>query len=260
MAQDGVGDEAVLVDRQFCHRFSVDELVFHAHDREAQPDPVGKHRCPDVGAEQHMLTIDDALVGEHRPCSALVDVDVLHPHVAVKAGTAGGDGQLGQGCGAMPTTYIGVGRHIVATEDHLFVEDGNSVLHLLGREQETFQPIGAGDALLARQLGQACRCGSHLDPADLVETLLTRIGEGLERPDRVFGKFGHQLRVVSLEDQPRCVRGGAASLIERPLVEDKNILPAKLSQMIGSAASCDAGADDDDGGVGAHGESFLGGS
>jgi hypothetical protein len=121
-----------------------------------------------------------------------------------------------------------------------------------GVKQVALQPVGAGSALFALELFPARRRRRHLDAAHLVEALFALVGERLERVHRVFGELGHQLRVVGLEDQARRVGGGAAGLEERPLVHHQDVLPAELRQVICGATAGDAGADDDDRGVGAH--------
>jgi hypothetical protein len=51
-----------------------------------------------------------------------------------------------------------------------------------------------------------------------------------------------------LEDQPGRVRGRAAGLEQRALVDDHDLTPAALGQVVGHAGAGDAGPDHDDAG------------
>jgi hypothetical protein len=62
---------------------------------------------------------------------------------------------------------------------------------------------------------------------------------GLERELR------HLLRVVDREDEVRRVAGRAARVGERALVEEDEVAPAEVREVIGEAVADDARADDD---------------
>ena len=59
--------------------------------------------------------------------------------------------------------------------------------------------------------------------------------------DRPLRQARHRPRRVVLEDQPRRVRGRAAGLEQRALVDDHDLVPAALGEMVGDAGAGDAG-------------------
>src|SRR5581483_8415329 len=63
--------------------------------------------------------------------------------------------------------------------------------------------------------------------------------------DRLGGQLRHLLRMVDREDEVRRVTGRAARVRQRPLVEEHQIAPAEVREVVHEAVADDAGADDD---------------
>ena len=85
----------------------------------------------------------------------------------------------------------------------------------------------------------------------------SRPGGRLRAPEllgRPLCQARHRPRRVVLEDQPRSVRRRAAGLEQRPLVDDHDLVPAALGEVVCDAGAGDAGPDHDDaGGLGRRG-------
>jgi hypothetical protein len=62
--------------------------------------------------------------------------------------------------------------------------------------------------------------------------------------DRPLRQPRHRARRVVLEDQAGRVRRRAAGLEQRPLVDDDDVLPAALGEVVGDAGAGDPGAND----------------
>ena len=105
-------------------------------------------------------------------------------------------------------------------------------------------------------------------PATAVPSLSFQVGEPLRRPghleaahglgarnavefqprpqvDGVASKARHRLGGVDLEDEARGVGRGAAGLEERALIDDDDVPPPKLCQVVCDAATGDPRANDD---------------
>ena len=120
---------------------------------------------------------------------------------------------------------------------------------LRGVEQLRLEAVAARPRPAAVEFGPALVGGGDLDAPDRVEGAERR--ELLDRPLR---QARHRARRVVLEDQPRRVRGRAAGLEERSLVDDHDLVPAALGEMVGDAGAGDTGPDHDDaGGLGRRG-------
>ena len=61
-----------------------------------------------------------------------------------------------------------------------------------------------------------------------------------------LANYAHGPGRVGLEDQARGVGGGAAGQVQRPLLDDGDVVPAAADQFVGEVGADDAGADDDD--------------
>ena len=69
--------------------------------------------------------------------------------------------------------------------------------------------------------------------------------EGVVQPDGAARELRHHAGEVGLEHSPRGVRGGTPGLEQGALVDDDDVAPAELRQVVDGAAAGDAGADDD---------------
>ena len=113
----------------------------------------------------------------------------------------------------------------------------------LGRCQEADgrDPPGRGGGHPALELLHPLRRPGDLDAARLEEDpQLLVLVDAVDREGR------HLLGVVGQEDEVRGVAGRAAGAGQRALLEQDDVRPALLGQVVGHAAADDAGADDDD--------------
>src|SRR5207237_6915290 len=115
----------------------------------------------------------------------------------------------------------------------------------LGRRQELGRlPPGLRRRDPAPQLLQPLRRPRELEPAALRED-----AELLVLEDAVLGELRHLLRVVDREDEVRRMAGRAAGVRQRPLLEQDDVAPALLRQVVDDAVADDPGADNDDAGL-----------
>ena len=91
--------------------------------------------------------------------------------------------------------------------------------------------------------------GGDLEAADRVEARQAVVLERAEQRDGVLRQPGHRARAAELEDEARGVRGRAARLPERTLVDEHDVGAAELGEVICQTGSGDAAADDDDVGL-----------
>ena len=118
--------------------------------------------------------------------------------------------------------------------------------HLLRGEQMRLDAPRRRQPVPALQIGPAFGRRRHLDAAHRVEAGGAAVPELPVLLDAVAGQPTHRLRRVGLEDQAGRVRRGAAGSEQRPLVDDQDASRAQGSQVLGDAATDDAGADDHD--------------
>ena len=119
--------------------------------------------------------------------------------------------------------------------------NGTSSFTSAGVTSETgSMPHAFADDMRRVQLLQALLGARDLDAAALREDAeLLVLAHALERELR------HLLRVVDREDEVRRVAGRAAGVRERPLVDQHDVAPAELGEVVGEAVADDAGADHD---------------
>ena len=142
-------------------------------------------------------------------------------------------------------------RRVEAAEDHRLVDERHELLHLGRRDERdsrrcpTTSPTPSGGA--APPSAPRCarpRCRRSREDAQL-----------LVLAHRVERELRHLLRVVDREDEVRGVAGRAAGVRQRALVEQHEVAPAELGEVVGEAVADDAGADHD--GAGAAGSGRL---
>ena len=177
-------------------------------------------------------------LGDTGDLGVFKDLRALHP------------GTLGQGHGNVGRVALAVQRQVDRADDAVDVEVG---IHRLGFARRDFRDIDvedAGDGGLAQQFlvprfGQGDR-----DGADLTHPRLDPgFGGELDvKISGVFGQTGHVGRTPKLADQARGVPGGARGQLLA--LQQHDIGPTHLGEVIGDRAARDATADNDRAGFG----------
>ena len=102
---------------------------------------------------------------------------------------------------------------------------------------------------LALQVGESLRRPGDFQAAHWLGAWLTVELELRPQVHGVAGEVCHGLGRIDLKDQAGRVRRGAAGLEERALLDDYDVPPSELSQVVRHAASRDSRAYDDGPGV-----------
>ena len=236
VAQDRVHDLACLA-RELGQRRRVGELMLDRHERHVEPRRQLRQLAPpDAGGDDDVLGADGPARGLHPDGAAALDQQPRDLAVA-----EGRDrlvaAQLLRGAHGLGDPVVG---HVQAAQDGLRIEQRQRVGDLRGVEQPRLEAEAARPRPAAVELGPALVGRGDLDAAHRVEG--AERGELLDRPLR---QARHRARRVVLEDQPGRVRGRAAGLEQRALVDDHDLLPAALGQVVGHAGAGDAGPDHD---------------
>ncbi len=215
----------------------------HERDRDAGQGADG--RTPDPRADQHALALDRPAVGLHAVHAAVPDVEAGDADTALERHTAGR--RLPRERRDDPHRLRdAVARDEVRPEDRVRVEQRDPLGRLVRREQVRVRdPVRPSEPLPPPQLRHPLRRRRDLDAADPVPT---RQAVQLQRPVEAHGVLrdpAHRARAVRLEHQAGGMRGGAAGLEQRPLVDHEDVGRAELRQVVGGARPDDARADDD---------------
>ena len=239
VADDRVGDLAVRVGEQR-DRADADHLVHGRGEREPGTGHPGDPRRPHAAADDHVVRLDLARAGGHRPDAAAVHRDAVHL----------GAGQHGERPGllrALPHQRAGPqrvdhpdGREVRAAQDHRLVQVRHQLVHLTRGDQLGGDAPGLGLAAPPPQLDHPLRGAGHLDAAALREHAELLVLRGA-----VLGQLEHHPRVLDREDEVGRVAGGAARVRHRSLVHQDEVPPAQLRQVVHEAVADDAGPDDD---------------
>ena len=252
----------------------VSALLLHTHHRQALGQALyrfgndvemlaGLQRNIDAGQFAHVATpqpraVDDnigrdfALIHPHarHPAIGLGDARHFHvlddPHAALPRA-------LGHRQCDIAGIGLAVGGDVEAERDVASLQQRIHRLHLGRGENRAVEPVhphGRGQPLhlLGPLVGDRDQQGTHAPEAGGKFRLFFDLGV------EVGGRGGeplHGRRMPPLPDQPRRVPGGAGG--ERLALQQHDVGPAELSEMIGDRAACDPAADDDGAGVGGKG-------
>jgi hypothetical protein len=236
VAQDRVHDLARLA-RELGQWRGVRELVLDRHQRHVEPRSQLRHApAPDPRSDDDVLGADGAERRLDAGRAATLDDEAGDLAVAER-GDRVMPAQRLRGPYGLGDPVVG---HVQAAEDRLLVDEPQQPGDLRGVEQPRLEPEAARARPAAVELGPALLGGGDLDAAHRMEGV--QRGQLLHRPLR---QARHRARRVVLEHEPRRVGGRAAGLPQRALVDDDDLLPAPLGEVVGDARAGDPGADDD---------------
>ena len=203
---------------------------------------------PDLGRE-HAAGVDDDLgldvapVGAHAAHPAVADVDPGHPGRGEDPAAAAA-GAVGERVGQLRGVEVAVGRQPGGAQHSLGRHQREQLPGLLGRDQLQRQPEGLRPAGLAAQLLQSLLAGGKADAAAL-DPARVELGLVLEPPvevDRVHHHLGQRDRAAQLPDQAGRVEGRPRG--ELGALEQDDVVPAELGQVVRQRGAADAAADD----------------
>ena len=139
---------------------------------------------------------------------------------------------------------LDVGRNIQRAQNAVG-QHGNPLAGLVGAEQMGLHPPTHAIPGLAFQVGETLLRPSHFKATHALGARLAIEFQLAPKLNRIARKARHGLRRIELENETRGVRGRAAGLKQRSLLDDDDIPPAEFRQMVRDAATGDARANDD---------------
>ncbi len=222
--------------------------------RKGNPDFLPQHRGPDIGAQQHLLGADATLAGQHPRDVSVRDLDVGNRGVADEFRIALGNGVPRQGASRMPSVDVGVARHVEAAQNDALVDERNLLLDLGRGDEKRLHAVGSGPAVAPLQVLQTLGGSGDFDAADRTVERRAVLGilQRSEEFRRVAGELRHHFGRIREKHAARCVGSGTVVLEQGSLVDHEDIAPPQPGQMVGSAATDNAGADDDETSLGTH--------
>ena len=202
----------------------------------------------DLGGEHaarvdHHLGGDVAALGPHPAHPPVAHLDPGHPGVGEDPAAAA-PRPVGQRVGQLRGVDVAVGRQPGRAEHALGRHQREELLRLVGRDQLQRQPEGLRPARLPAQLLHPLLGRGEPDPAAFGPA---RVEVGLlpDPPvevDRVHHHLGQRDRAAQLPDQPGRVEGRAGG--ELVAVDEDDVVPAQLGEVVGERGAADAAADD----------------
>ena len=158
---------------------------------------------------------------------------------------------------------LGLSRHRLGRPGRLRVDvrrDVDRPQGALGEHREEVPRLGGAENVgldapatavpsLSFQIGEPLRRPGHLQAAHGLGARNAVEFQPRPQVDGVASEARHRLGGVDLEDEARGVGRGAAGLEERALVDDDDVPPPKLCQVVCDAATGDPRANDDHSGA-----------
>jgi hypothetical protein len=226
-------------------------LVLHGVERMIDPDHLADLARPQPTGVDHLLGRDRALLGDHLPGAVAARVQLEHP-VAQHDLRALDPRRLGIGVGGTGGIQVAVERVVERAEQALGIGDRADLGDLLGAHELGVEPhvtvLGALGLEEVHAFG-GVRDGQAADvvqaaglAADLLELLVELDGVALERRDVGIGVEG----VEAAGGVPGRARGQLRAL------DQHDVAPAVLGQVIEHAAADHAAADHHHPNVGPH--------
>jgi len=219
----------------------VDHLVHRGGQRDGGAGHAGEARAPHPAGEHHELGVDVPAVGPHATHPAALGVDAQD--LGVRR-----DGQrrhvrrlLAHERPGPQRVDHGDRRGPEPREDQRGIEERHPVAHLVRADQLGPDAPGPRGRYPSGELLDPLGPARHLDAA--------AGGEGAELlvlAHRVRRQRGDLLGVVHREDEVGRVAGGAARVGQRPLVQQDEVPPAQLGEVVDDGVADDPGPDDDD--------------
>ena len=251
---DGVADHRrLLVERLHLGQVLGHQvLVAHVDDRHPVVDPGRDLVAEGAGRVDHVLAGDRALLGNHLPFAARALLGVEHPVAQHDLGAAHAR-TLGHGVGRAGRVGVAVVGRVGARQDALDVQQRMQVLDLVGADDvhldaevgelalDVAEPVDLVG--LGRQADRAAAVPAGRLPGLRLEGLVELHPVGVDR--------GHGEPANEVGNQAGRVPGRARS--ELTLVDQHDVGPAFLGQMVEQAGTHGAAADHHHAGMALHG-------
>ena len=121
-------------------------------------------------------------------------------------------------------------------------------------DEKRLHAVGSGPAVAPLQILQTLAGSGHFDAADRTVERRSVLGilQRSEEFRRVAGKLRHHFGRIGEKHAAGRVGSGTVVLEQGSLVDHEDIAPPQPGQMVGSAATDNAGADDDETSLGTH--------
>ena len=230
VAHDRVLDRRARALLEARHRADVDHLVHHRRERDVRAGHPREERAPDAAGDHDRLGLDRPAGGVHPPDAAPLDVQAAarrcsRARVSAPASTRA---LAHDRAGAERVDDADTGCVEAAEQDRL-VDVRDELLDLRrGDERHGLDAPRLRGSHSPAQLLHALLGARDLDAAALREHVHL-----LVLPHALDGELRHLLRVVDEEDEVRRVPGGAARVRQRALVEQDDVRPALLGEVVG---------------------------
>jgi hypothetical protein len=246
VAQDGQRGPVrqFIAAAQLGYRGGLHVLVGQRKQGNRHPDHGADLRAPEAGAGDNDVGRNDPFGGLNagNPPSGLLDA--RHGGGAAVL-DARGFGALDQQLHGTSSACQAIAWHVEAAQDVFVIEERVELLALGGGEDPSFDSPGGCIAQLALEVGEPGFGGGDFQAAHLVEAADAVLCQGQQLFHGVLGERRHGLGRVGLEDQARSMGGGSAGHVQRPLVQDCDVVPSPGDQFVGQVRADDAGSDDD---------------
>ena len=241
-------------------RLGEEVLVGHRDDRNGHADQPGDLRGEHPAGVHHHVGADLRAVARvfdrHAGDPAAIRADGDDRRLRADPGaTLPGAG--GQGVGEPRRIQPAIGRQVQRTEHALGRHEREAVLRLLGRDQVERQAECLRPAGLAAELIEPLGRGRQAERADLMPRGV-HAGLGRQTPVQV-GPVHHHLRERHRAPELAHEPGGMERRARGQLgaVDQDDLAPAELGQVVGDRGPADTAADDDCPGVLDHRDALL---
>ena len=215
-------------------------------ERDRRAGQRGETRTPDAARDHHLLHLDRTARSHHGADPRAAEGRARH----LQAGDLGVVQHGEHASPLRPLAHDGArtdrvdhrhARRVEAAQDHVAVHERRLRDDLDGREQLGLDAPGARGCHPPAQFLPARLGARHLDPAargiDAERGILALALQGQHRDLAI---------VIGGKDEVRRVAGGSAGIGQRPLVDQQQVLPPELRQMLDQAIADDPGADHGD--------------
>ena len=229
-----------------------DVLVLDRQHRHVEPDHGAGAAGEIAGGRDDMLGDDVALVGADQPFAGGQRLDRRDGGVAVDFG-AERAGAPGEGLGEVGGLDVAVVGVLDGAEKAVSLAERPDRLDLVRRQHVDLDADRPRHAGVIHVLVPAVAGAGEADVGDFPEAdILAGLGlEPVVECDRVFVDLAHRVGQVEQRQQPRRMPGRARGQLA-PL-DEHDVRPALLRQVIEGGDADDASADDHRAGVGFHG-------
>ncbi len=225
-------------------RLGHDVLVLDRDDRDVEPDHGAGAAREIAGRRDDVLAQDVATVGLDEPLAGRRALDGRHARLAVDLGAAAARA-FREGLRQIRRLDVAVARMPDGADHAIRLAERPELLDLCGRQHLDVDANGLGDALVGHELVEAVAGAGEADVRDLLEAdrLAGLRFEGLVERDRVFVDLADRVAHVEERQKARRMPGRAGG--ELLALDEHDVAPALLGEMIERADADDPAADDD---------------